>query len=240
MPGSNLAGYAEYRRLWSEYTSGPVTPKGQEAYQEKLAKFVKDYPQADDTPDVLHQLGMGCEFAGTKEKEEEAAKWYRAIYTSFPQHTLAEWAKGAERRLNLVGNPLQLSGTLLNNTPYDINQSKGKTVVVYYWESHGKDCAVDFARLKQVLSKQTNVDLVCVNLDQKLAEATNFLQQNANLTSAFHIAQAIRDQGGLHGALATYYGINFVPTVFVVGRDGRVINTKLQVADLEEALKKAQ
>jgi hypothetical protein len=30
-----------------------------------------------------------------------------------------------------------------------------------------------------------------------------------------------------------------LPTLFLVGRDGRVTNAKLQIADLEEALKKA-
>jgi hypothetical protein len=35
------------------------------------------------------------------------------------------------------------------------------------------------------------------------------------------------------------YGINTLPTVFIVGRDGRVQNRTVQVTDLEEALKKA-
>jgi thiol-disulfide isomerase/thioredoxin len=241
MPGSNLAAYAVYRELWSQYSPKLATPDGlkvQEAYHEQLAKFVKDYPKSEDTADALHQLGMGCEFAGTKEKDEEAANWYRAIYKNFPEHHLAEWAKGAERRVKLTGNPLELAGTQLNNTAFDINQLKNRVVVVYYWASHCTTCPADFARLKQALSTQKEVELVCVNLDMKAESAAAFLQQHP--LQAFHVSQAAKDQNGLRGSLATSYGINVLPTVFLVGRDGRVINPKLQLADMEDALKKAQ
>ncbi|MCI0683177.1 MAG: hypothetical protein L0Y71_13835 [Gemmataceae bacterium] len=237
MPGSNLAAYAVYRELWSQFAPKLGSdPKAQEAWNEQLARFVKDYPQADDAADALHQLGMSCEFGGA-DKEAEAAKYYRAIYTNFKDHHLAEWAQGAERRLKLKGNPLELSGVLTNNTPFDINQLKGKLAVVVYWASHTTSGPADFARLKQALTSQKDVILVCVNLDAKLESATSFLAQHP--VQAFHILQAPKDSSGLRGALANYYGINVLPTVFLVGRDGRVINAKLQISDLEEALKKA-
>lgn len=240
MAGSNLAAYATYRQLWSQYAKklAEGDAKAQEAYSVELAKFVKDYPRSDDTAEALHQLGMNCEFAGTKEKEEEAARWYGAIHANFPTHHLAEWSKGAERRLKLVGNPLELTGTLLaNNQPFDINQLKGKVTVVCYWESRSSSAAADLARLRQALSTQKDVSAVCVNLDAKTETAVAFLSQNQ--LPAFHIAQAAKDANGLRGAMANYYGINVLPTLFLVGRDGRVVNAKLQIADVEEALKKA-
>ena len=46
--------------------------------------------------------------------------------------------------------------------------------------------------------------------------------------------------GGLSSSpLATYYGINILPTMFLVGKDGRVIDRSLQANDLEAALRKA-
>jgi hypothetical protein len=242
MKGSNLAGYASYRQLWALFSPKLVSgdPKAQEAYNEQLVKFVNEYPSADDTADALHQLGMSCEFANSKDKEEEAARWYGAIHAKFPEHHLAEWAKGAERRMRLAGNPLVLAGTLLHgNNQFDINQLKGKFAVIYYWASNSTTAAADFARLKQALSTQKDVDLVCVNLDDRTEKAVAFLQQNAIALQAYHIAQAARDPNGMRGPLANYYGINVLPTLFLVGRDGRVITAKLQIADLEETLKKA-
>lgn len=237
MPGSNLAAYAAYRELWSEFAPKLAKDvKAQELWNEQLAKFVKDYPQADDTPDALHQLGMSCEFGGA-DKEAEAAKYYHAIHTNFKDHHLAEWAQGAERRLKLTGNPLELSGVLSNSMPFDMNQVKGKVAVVVYWASHTTSGPADFARLKQALNGQKDAVLVCVNLDAKTDSATSFMAQHP--VQAFHVLQAAKDANGLRGALANYYGINVLPTVFLVGRDGRVVNARVQIADLEEALKKA-
>src|SRR5207244_3416536 len=146
----------------------------------------------------------------------------------------ADWAQGAERRLKLTGNPLVLGGTLLNgNTEFDVSQLKGRMTIVYYWASHCTSCAADFVRLRQALASQKDVELVCVNVDAKAADAAAFLQQNP--MQAYHIAQATRDANGLRGALANYYGINVLPTLFLLGRDGRVITAKLQITDLEEA-----
>src|SRR5688572_13832935 len=206
MPGSSLAAYATYREMWSEFAPKLAKDaKAQEAWNDQLAKFVKDYPQADDTPDALHQLGMSSEFGGA-DKEAEAAKYYHAIHTNFKDHHLAEWAQGAERRLKLTGNPLQLSGILTNNMPFDISQVNGKVAVVCYWASHSTSGPADFARLKQALNGQKDVVLVTVNLDAKVESATSFLAQHP--LQAFHLLQAAKDGNGLRGAMANYYGIN--------------------------------
>jgi protein-disulfide isomerase len=39
--------------------------------------------------------------------------------------------------------------------------------------------------------------------------------------------------------LATQYGIVAVPTIILVGKDGRVIDRSIQVVELEDAIKKA-
>jgi len=237
MPGTNLTGYAVFRELWTEWQpklQKDFTAKRQEEWHEQLAKFVKDYPTADDTPEALNTLAMGSEFSG---KEEEAVRWYRLISANFAQHPLAEHARGAERRLKLVGNPLELAGqTLQSNTAFDINQLKGKVVVVYYWNTQCSSCPGDFATLKARLEGQKDVALVCVNLDSKLEDAVRYLQSNP--VPAIHVVQPGKD-AGLKGQLASHYGINILPTLFLVGRDGRVLNHKLHVADVEEALKKA-
>jgi hypothetical protein len=237
MPGSNLAGYVVFRELWTEYQPKLARPdaKLQEEWHEALGKFVKEYPKAEDTPEAVNTLAMGTEFSG---KDEESARWYRLLHTSFPEHPLAEHAKGAERRLKLVGNPLELAGpTLQNNTEFNIGQLKGKVAIVYYWTSQCQSCPADFARFKQHLPAfSKDVELVCVNLDTSIEDAIRYLQTHP--VQATHVVQRGKESG-LKGPLAMHYGINILPTVFLVGRDGRVINHRLNVADMDEALKKA-
>jgi hypothetical protein len=54
-----------------------------------------------------------------------------------------------------------------------------------------------------------------------------------------HLFQAAPEGGGLNSPLATFYGINGLPHLFLVGKDGRVLDRTLQVGDLERELRKA-
>ena len=239
MPGSNLAAYATYRHLWASYAEkliGKNASKAQDDWLNELAKFAQAYPKADDTPDALWQLAMGAEYAG---KDEEAKRWYVRIYQDFPSHPLGAKAMGSERRLNLIGQPLQLAGPQLGtNAPFDMASLKGKVVVVYYWASNVSVCERDFDTLKRLRNKHAGkMELVCVNLDDTAATASAFLQRAQ--VPGIHLFQAAREGDGLNSPLATFYGISGLPHLFLVGGDGRVIDRTLQVGDLDAALNKA-
>jgi thiol-disulfide isomerase/thioredoxin len=244
--GSNLAAYAVYRELWAAHGSKLIDralpaaqmQKLQDDWLEKLAKFVQSYPRSEDTPDALHHLGMGHEFSG---RDEEAKRWYEQLAKNFAEHALAEKATGCVRRLGLIGRELELQGPRLKGgQTFNIVDLKGKVVAVYYWASYIPVTVGDIARLRQLQSSYAakGFELVCVNLDDQPADALKHLQANP-LEGAHHLFQPARDGGGLNSPLATSYGINGLPTLFLIGRDGRVVNRTLQVNDLEDALKKA-
>jgi hypothetical protein len=238
MPGSNLAAFVTFREMTAYNAAklakpGPDTGKIQEQWLDRLTKFVTDYPKAEDTPDALIQLGMVTEFMN---KEIEARKWYGSLVKEFPEHPLAPKAAGALRRLELEGKPLELSGTLLDGSPFDITQLRGKIVVVYYWASWNKErCVPDFATLKLLLDNHASkgLTLVGVNLDNTAEEAKNYLQRSPS--PGVHLFQA----GGLESPLATKYGIMVLPNIFLVDKEGKVISRNIQqVSNLEDEIKK--
>lgn len=243
MPGSNLAGYATFRWLWATYSpqmaekSGKEVQKIQEEWLGKLAEFAQAFPKADDTADALRHLAMGSEFGG---KEDEAKKWYTQLASNFADHPYAEQARGAVRRLDVVGKEYELKGPQLQTgAPFDIAQLRGKVVAVFYWASYCSTCVGDFARLKQLQNQYgaKGFELVCVNLDDKAEEATRYLQTTP--VQAVHLFQAAKEGGGLSSPLATHYGIMGLPNLFLIGKDGKVISRTIQINDLEEAVKKA-
>ena len=153
--------------------------KVQDEWHDSLTKFVTDYPAAKDTPDALNYLAIGSEFAG---KDEEAKRWYRLIYTNFPTHPLAEKAKGCVRRLESIGQPMELvSPTLDGRANFNVASLKGKVVAVYYWASFCQSCPREFAVLKQLHDslQSKGLELVCVNLDDTPAEAVGFLTKQS-------------------------------------------------------------
>ena len=128
---------------------------------------------------------------------------------------------------------------LLKAAAFDLTNLKGKVVAVYYWASNCNACVGDFARMKQMqaASAAKGFEIVTVNLDDTPAAAMSFL--NTNPLPGKHLFQATETAHGLESPLATQYGIVAVPTIILVGRDGRVIDHSIQINELEDAVKKA-
>lgn len=245
MAGSNLAGYAHYRHITAEYMPKLNKPdakadlvKLQSEWQEQLSKFVQAYPKAEDTGDALIQMAMTCEFTG---KDQEAIRWYKQISGTFPEGPLAPKADGAVRRLESIGKKMDLTGPQLGTgAPFNLNQLQGKVVVVYYWATYCESCPKEFAQLRKIHGELAakGLELVCVNLDDKSSKATQFL--TGVPVPGIHLFELNKDgQGGLDSPYAVRYGINGLPTMFLVDRNGNVIRHGLQINELEDALKKA-
>jgi thiol-disulfide isomerase/thioredoxin len=234
-PGTALTGYVVYCELSADYAvkvSGENVAQVQKEFLEKWAKYVQDYPKAENTPDALLQLGMVSELMGD---EASAKKWYDAFGQNFSSHPQAAKVKGASRRLSLDGKEIELTGAQLNGTGvYDIKSARGKIVVVYYWASWNSQCAADFAKLKTLQGTYTGkLEVVCVNLDNNASEATSFLARNPGPT--MHLYEA----GGMSSKLSDQYGIMVLPSLFLVDKEGKVISRTVQVGTLEEEIKKA-
>jgi thiol-disulfide isomerase/thioredoxin len=241
-PGSNMAAYATFRSLWAQYipkialVSGPEGVKTQKQWLEELSKFVQTYPKADDTADALFHLGMGSENQGL---DDEAKRWYQQMVSHFPEHILAPKAAGSKRRLELVGKEIELAGPMLSGGDFSMARLKGKLVVVYYWASNCSSCVTDFLQLKRLHTTYgpKGLELVLVNLDDTAEAATRYLQGNP--VPGTHLFQAAREGGGFNSPLALQYGIQGLPTLFLVGRDSKVISRTLQIPELEDAIKKS-
>ncbi len=248
MPGSNLAAYGTYRSLWTKYAIDMATASKdpnptkaitalQEKWHESLVDFVKRYQKAEDTPEALHQIAIGCEFSG---KNEEAKRWYAKLAEDFPDHHFAPRARGSVARLSLVGSPMKLAGPdLATKQTFDLASLKNKIVIVHYWSSVTGSHVGDFAQLKRVLELNgaKGVELVSICLDDTEAQA----RQAVTTTKAVgtHLYQApSNNAGGLNSPLAIQYGIHILPTVFIIGRDGRVTTNSVQIGDLDTELKK--
>jgi len=240
VPGTNLAAFITFREMQAENAvrmarPSPELAKVQEEWLARLTKFVSTYPQAEDAPEALMQLGMVSELVN---KEIEARKWYERLAKDFADNALTPRAQGALRRLDLEGKVMELAGPALDGAAFNISQVRGKMVVVYYWASWNKErCVGDFAVLKQLLDNYANkgagLELVCVNLDNTVEEARAFLTRTP--APGIHLFQP----GGLESPLATQYGVMVLPNLFLVDKDGKVISRNIQqVGSLEEEIKK--
>ena len=234
-PGSNLAAYVTYREMQADYAVRITKEEyaaAQKEWVDRLTKFVETYSKAEDTPDALLAAGHGQRVpeqgSGGEELVRRAGEELRRHAAGQEGGRLHRPA-GAGRQAVQAGRPDADD----SNTIYNIEQSAGKVVVVYYWASWISQSAADFAKLKALADAEgKGVEIVCVNLDGTPKEAHDFL------ATAPPVGVHLYQSGGMESKLATDYGITVLPNLIVVGKDGKVVNRNVQINTLDDEVKK--
>ncbi|HQR07715.1 MAG TPA: thioredoxin-like domain-containing protein [Gemmatales bacterium] len=242
-PGSEIASYAQYRvlniennNLMAAIKKAEDHLKAQEAFAGKLSAFVSAYPQGSDTPEAMHRIGEIYEMLN---KEAEARKWYETVVTKYADSKFAQKSTGAVRRLTSLGQTwtIGVNAQVLNGPAFNPATLQGRTVVVYYWATWCNTAAADFAKMKQIMAPFTakGVVLVAVNIDDKLADVQAFFQKNTDtLPPALHL----HSPGSFESPAAIHYGLGIFPGMFLQDASGKITSRTLDVATLDEELKK--
>jgi thiol-disulfide isomerase/thioredoxin len=237
LPSNPLTAFMAYRALNADHavrlaSSGADFAKDQETWGRQLEEFVKKFPDAEDTPDGLLQLGLARELVG---KEDEARRWYRQLADQFSAVQQGVKAAGALRRLDLAGKPLELTARVAGkDSPVDMTRWRGKVVIVYYWASWCSQYVEDFEQLKKLVADHgnENVTLLGINLDNQTASSQELVRKMT--VPGSHLFQP----GGLDSVPAVQYGILTLPTTFLVGKDGKVVSRNVLINHLEDQVKK--
>lgn len=236
LAGTDLAAYVRFRELTAQYTRQFQDPKAdfakiQEAWLEKLEGFIKQYPKSEDAAEAMMQLAIAHEFAG---EDDDAKKWYNQIRNNFSETSLADKATGAIRRISAVGQPMRLAGTSTDGKKVDLASYKGKVVLVHYWATWCEPCKEDMAVMRQMQAKYgaRGFQLIGVSLDSQRAALTQFLGQSRLAWPQLY------EEGGLDSRYALEMGVLTLPTMILVGADGKVISRSLHISQLDSELSK--
>lgn len=209
--------------------------KSEEHRCRRLLLFAHEYPQAPEAPKAVLQAAHIRESLG---QNEEAGRCYRYLVEHFPNDPAGRKAAGALWRLGQDHQPMELelpllyaSSSSLHNT-FNLEELRGRLVVVYFWTCTNPRAAEDFQILKQFTDRYVDwgLQVVYVNMDADPAEARAFLSDR--LTSGIHCYQA----GGLDGPIAERYGLQEVPQAFLIDRDGTLLKHSLPASRLETAV----
>jgi thiol-disulfide isomerase/thioredoxin len=135
----------------------------------------------------------------------------------------ASAAAGTLRRLSLPGKPMELEGTLLDGTPFDPATLAGKVVLVDFWATWCGPCVAEIPHVRELYRryKDRGFEVVGVSLDEDREALEAFV---AEQQIPWPIIVDVRAEDGGRPLLAGRYGISGIPTMILVGRDGRVVN----------------
>ncbi len=234
-PDSQLVAYLAYRILLAQYANEMRDAKTEdhEKLQEKWLKDLEDfatkYPTADDTPDALLQLAIAEEFAG---HVKESKKWYEQLTSKHGETGAGTRAEGALRRLDMEGKPFTFSASGLKGKAISSADFRGKVLLVIFWSTWCKPCTEDLPQIRALYDKYhaKGFEILGVNLDSTLEPVDGYLSENKV------VWPQVYEPGGLESGPAMRFGIISLPTMFLVGSDGKVVSRSTSVDDLKTKL----
>src|SRR5262249_1693982 len=184
-PKSPLLPMIDIRLINVEYfvairkaTDNDERAKIHEKWLTSLEEFLEANPRSEDAPENAWQFASNVEFSG---KLEKARKWYERIGEDYGEAPAAIRARGALRRLDLVGQTLVLSATATAGGTIDARQFQKKLLGVVFWDTSSKPALEDLPLLKTLYDthQKQGFEILGVNLDPAKASVVPVLTQHS-------------------------------------------------------------
>ncbi len=196
---------------------------------------MKTFPKSEEAPEALWQVATTVEFnATTPAALDSAREWYKVAAERYASTAAGIRSKGALNRLGLKGKDLVLTGQSLDGSAA-INTAtlKGKVVAVVFWATWFKPSVDETPQLVELYKqyKPQGFEIIGWNLDPEGTQVKEFLKSKDAKWPQ------ILDPGGMEtGKAAKDFGIIAPGTMFLVGKDGKVISNSASMEDLKKLL----
>ncbi|HIA18953.1 MAG TPA: TlpA family protein disulfide reductase, partial [Planctomycetaceae bacterium] len=156
---------------------------------------------------------------------------FGTIFSKSLDKQLAQYGKKLSRKpsqssSDLVGKPLELTGTTALGTEFDWKQYRGKVVLVDFWATWCGPCRREMPHVKALYEKYKakGFDVVAVSLDRDLDALAQYLKEN-NIAWTNLAGEQTQE-------LAKKYGVRGIPTMMLIDQTGKIIDVSHNVAKL--------
>lgn len=146
--------------------------------------------------------------------------------------------EGGIRRIELVGNEMKIEGVTLGGEPFNWKSLRGKVILVDFWATWCGPCLAEVPNmLKQYEKyKEKGFEILGISVDRDVDALKSFVEEEK--TPWIILSETLAKEKGIEST-ADYYGINGIPRMILVDREGKVISINARGEELNKLLEKA-
>ncbi len=216
--------------------------------KDALKAIVEEFFAKSDN-DVMPHVGEYIYWKAKDYDAELAGAFAARVVEKFKdgneaQQEIARRFVGNARFDNLVGNEMKVEGLFVDGTEIDWKSYRGKVVLVDFWATWCGWCVAEFPEIQKLREKYRDKGFevigYSVDYDEDFDKLEKFVKEGKIpwKTLSQTLSVAAKKKGGKeYVALGEYYGIAALPTMILVGKDGKVLDTNARGDRLVELLK---
>lgn len=213
--------------------------KAKKALDEMLEKGEKEGKKI--TSELADGLEFVLQYAEYALDKQDVAKVYERALNLFKNAEDEEVVRsgkmleGKLRRAQLPGNEMLVGGTFIDDTEYKAEDYAGKTVLIDFWATWCGPCRGEIPNVKKLYAfyHEKGFEVIGISSDRDVETLKKFIEKEEMPWKQMMRDKALVADGQTMGA---YYGVTGIPTMILIGPNGKVITINARGRALEDAL----
>jgi S1-C subfamily serine protease/peroxiredoxin len=191
-------------------------------------QFAIKFPADSRVDGLLETIGRQ---AIRNNRPEIGAAAYRFLIDGTTLKPLEEHAQRMLRKVEMVGRPLALAGTTLEEKSYDLEQLKGKYVLVNFWAGWSQQAPEEAAILRRLQDAyhEKGLTFVSISADSDKRVLKRFVTQND-----IKWPQIFIEDDQARRAFFEQYNVGNIPAYYLVDPQGAVTRVVLETSSIEQ------
>lgn len=183
----------------------------------RLDGYVLAYPASEFAPAMFARL---IEEAEGKADRTTADRYFQQLKKHHPNGMMTQMMTSWLKRQRAVGKPFELSFTSTDGRRIDLKKLRGRVILIDFWASWCMPCRASMPHLKELYGKYhtDGFELIGVSLDRSRFDMDSYLKTVELPWPIFFDVRAVGD-------LTAQWGVEQIPTYFVVDKKGLLRST---------------